>query len=179
MRPTLLAALAAVAIVGVAEAQKGGPAPAPSRFPPKETAAEVAPPDWRAEPRYATLNLQVGFEPDPREVAVDAGGSRDAGSFNTECAGWIDFSRPDVDLNYSPGQGQFPLYISAVSQADTTIVINDPQGNWHCNDDLDGLNPGVVFQQPLHGNYNIWVGTLDRGPTRPATVRISEVPPRR
>jgi serine protease Do len=179
MRSTLLAVLAAVAIVGVAEAQKGGPAPAQSRFPPKETAAEVAPPDWRAEPRYDTLNLQVGFEPDPREVAVDAGGSRDASTFNPECAGWIDFSRPDVDLNYAPGQGQYPLYISAVSQADTTIVINDPQGNWHCNDDLEGLNPGVVFQTPLHGNYNIWVGTLDRGPTQPATVRISEIPPRR
>ena len=181
MRLTLLAALAAVAIVGVAQAQKGAPTPAPaqSRFPPKETAAALPPPDWRAEPRYETLNLQVGFEPDPREVAVDAGGSREATSIGPDCVGWIDFTRPDVDLNYAPGQGQYPLYISAVSQADTTIVINDPQGNWHCNDDLDGLNPGVVFQTPLHGNYNIWVGTLDRGPTQPATVRISEIPPRR
>jgi hypothetical protein len=181
MRLTLVAALAAVALVGAAQAQKGPatPSPAQSRFPPKETAAQAAPPDWRAEPRYETLNLQVGFEPDPREVAVDAGGSREATSVGPNCVGWIDFSRPDVDLNYAPGQGQYPLYISAVSQADTTIVINDPQGNWHCNDDLDGLNPGVVFQTPLHGNYNIWVGTLDRGPTQPATVRISEIPPRR
>src|SRR4051794_3937462 len=113
MRMTVLAALAAVALVGVANAQKGGPAPAQSRFPPKETAAQVAPPDWRAEPRYATVDLQVGFEPDPREVAVDAGGSRDASSFKPDCAGWIDFSRPDVDLNYSPGQGgPYPLYIA-------------------------------------------------------------------
>jgi serine protease Do len=181
MRLTLLAALAAVAVVGIAEAQKAPTAPsgAQSRFPPKETAADIPPPDWRAEPRYATLNLQVGFEPDPREVAVDAGGNRDAGSVGPNCVGWIDFSRPDVDLNYSQGQGQYPLYISAVSQADTTIVINDPQGNWHCNDDLEGLNPGIVFQRPLLGNYNIWIGTLERGPTQPATVRISEIPPRR
>ncbi len=184
MRSKLAAvvAVALFAVGGIAQAQKGGPAQAApeSRFPPKETATDQPPPDWRAEPRYGTLNLQVGFEPDPREVAVEAGGSREATSVGPSCAGWIDFSRPDVDLNYAPGQQQqYPLYISAVSNADTTIVINDPQGNWHCNDDLEGLNPGVVFQRPLHGNYNIWVGTLDRGPLQRATVRISEVPPRR
>ena len=113
----------------------------------------------------------------PQEVPVDAGGDREATSIRNDCLGWIDFSRPDVDVNYE--SGQFPLYISAVSQADTTIVVNDPQGNWHCNDDFEGLNPGIVFQRPLSGNYNIWVGTLSRGPTQRATVRVSEVPPRR
>ncbi len=183
MRGTLAAAalLAALAAIGVAQAQKGGApqAQVQSRFPPKETAAQQTPPDWRAEPRYGTANLRVGFEPDPHEVAVEAGGSRQADAVGPNCAGWIDFSRPDLDLNYSQGDQQYPLYISAVSDADTTIVINDPNGNWHCNDDLDGVNPGVVFQRPLYGNYNIWIGTLERGPTHRATVRISEVPPRR
>jgi serine protease Do len=185
MKTTILTATAALIALGAgyAAAQtKGAPAAPPaaaqSRFPPKAVAG-AAQPDWRAEPRYGTLNLNVGFEPDPRTVEVDAGGDRQVNGLGPNCAGWIDFSRPDVDLNYSPGQGQYPLYISAVSQADTTIVINDPQGRWHCNDDFEGLNPGVVFQQPLHGNYNIWVGTLDAGPTQRATVRISEVPPQR
>ncbi len=182
-----LAAVAATIALGASYSyaqQKGAP-PAPaaaaqSRFPPKATAGQGGQqPDWRAEPRYGTLNLNVGFEPDPRTVDVDAGGDRQVSGLGPNCAGWIDFSRPDVDLNYSPGQGQYPLYISAVSQSDTTIVINDPQGRWHCNDDFEGLNPGVIFQQPLHGNYNIWIGTLDAGPTQRATVRISEVPPRR
>jgi serine protease Do len=179
MRLIALTALAAVASIGIAEAQKGGPAPAQSRFPPKEVMVQGPPPDLRAEPRYGEITLQVGFEPDPREVAVDAGGSREATQLGPNCAGWIDFSRPDYNLTYTPGTQQYPLYIAATSQADTTIVINDPQGNWHCNDDLEGLNPGVVFQRPLHGLYNIWVGTLERGPTQPATIRISEVPPRR
>jgi serine protease Do len=185
MRASLVAAVAAIALAaaGTVLAQdKGAPqqqqqAPQ-SQFGPK-TGAQQSFPDWRAQPRYTTLNLQVGFEPDPREVAVEAGGDREATGITPDCVGWIDFSRPDVDLNYAPGQGQYPLYISAVSNADTTIVVNDPQGNWHCNDDLDGLNPGIVFQRPLHGNYNIWVGTLDRGQPQRATVRISEVPPRR
>ncbi|WP_207541240.1 tetratricopeptide repeat protein [Sabulicella rubraurantiaca] len=143
---------------------------------PKPGAQANALPDWRAAPRYATLNLRAGFQPDPREVQVDAGGPREARAIRPDCAGWIDFTRPDVDLNYEPGQ--YPLVISATSATDTTIVVNDPAGNWHCNDDLVGLDPGVVFQRPLRGNYNIWVGTLDRGRPQRATVRVSEVPPR-
>ena len=178
-------AVAALAVAGVAHAQKPAPAPAQgqaqtqSRFPPKETAERSETPDFRAEPRYGALELRVGFEPDPREVTVDAGGNRDARVIHATCSGMIDFARPDVTLAYAQGTGQFPLYLGAVSQADTTIVIRDPQGNWHCNDDYEGLNPGVVFQRPLFGSYSIWIGTLDRGPTQPAVVRISEVPPRR
>lgn len=181
MKLAFIVGLSALAVVGIAQAQKAPPGQpqAQSRFPPKETAERSEAPDWRAEPRYAALELRTGFEPDPREVAVEAGGNRNARLINAACSGMIDFSRPDVNLTYTQGSGQFPLYISAVSQADTTIVINDPQGNWHCNDDLEGLNPGVVFQRPSFGLYNIWIGTLERGPTQPATVRISEVPPRR
>ncbi len=137
--------------------------------------AQDALPNWRAEPRYQTLTLNAGFEPDPREVRVEAGGEREANAIRPECAGWIDFSRPDVDLNYTAGQ--YPLVISAVSTVDTTIVVNDSEGNWHCNDDFDGLNPGVVFRQPRTGNYNIWVGTFERGRPQPATVRVSEILP--
>lgn len=185
MKLAFIIGLSAFAVVGLAHAQKPAPgqtqaqAQTQSRFPPKETAERAETPDWRAEPRYGALELRVGFEPDPREVTVDAGGSRDARMIGQSCAGWIDYSRPDVNLSYSQGSGQFPLYLAAVSRADTTIVVRDPEGNWHCNDDFDGLNPGVVFQRPLFGSYSIWVGTLDRGPTQPAVVRISEVLPRR
>lgn len=134
-------------------------------------------PDWRAQPRYSTLNLRAGFEPDPQEVQVEAGGNREADPVGQGCSGWIDFERPDVDLNYTAGS--YPLFISANSQVDTTIVINDPSGRWLCNDDFDGLNPGVLFERPQSGNYNIWIGTFERGQPRPATVRVSEVAPRR
>ena len=137
--------------------------------------AQDALPNWRADPRYQTLNLRAGFEPDPREVRVDAGGDREATAIRPDCAGWIDFSRPDVDLNYT--SGQYPLIISAVSTVDTTIGVNDAEGNWHCNDDFDGLNPGIVFRQPRTGNYNIWVGTFERGRPQQATVRVSEILP--
>jgi len=92
-----------------------------------------------------------------------------------DCTGWIDYARPDVDLNYQAGS--LPLYISVVAQADTTLIINDPSGRWLCNDDMEGLNPGIVIQRPASGNYNIWIGTVDRGAAQPAVLRISEVPP--
>ena len=76
-----------------------------------------------AEARYATVSLNAGFMPDPHEVRVEAGGDMDASAaqLGPECIGWIDPSRADVTLTYTAGQ--FPLYISAASQADTTLVV--------------------------------------------------------
>ncbi|MBU8545654.1 MULTISPECIES: hypothetical protein [Roseomonadaceae] len=163
----LAAGAVAVMVAGAAFAQqKGAPPQQAQQFP-----------DWRAQPRYATINLRAGFEPDPREVPVEAGGDREATGIGPDCSGWIDFSKPDVDLNYT--SGQYPLFISVVATVDTTLVINDSAGNWHCNDDLDGVNPGIVLRSPQSGNYNIWIGTFERGAPQRATLRISEIPPQR
>jgi hypothetical protein len=143
----------------------------------QKSPARQATPDVAAQPRYATVNLRADFSPDPHETRVEAGGDREVQGLGSDCTGWIDYSRPDVDLNYQAGN--LPLYISVVAQADTTLIINDPSGRWICNDDMEGLNPGIIIQRPASGNYNIWIGTVDRGPAQPATLRISEVPPNR
>ncbi len=155
-------------------------AAAPGMAQNKGAQAPQATPNWQAQPRYTTLNLRAGFEPDPSETAVEAGGDREVTGLGPDCAGWIDFSKPDVDLNYTAGT--YPLFISVVPAApnvDTTLIINDAAGQWICNDDLDGLNPGVLIQNPTSGNYNIWIGTYDRSAPQRATLRISEIPPRR
>ncbi len=36
----------------------------------------------------------------------------------------------------------------------------NPAEEWYCSDDLQGINPGVVFTDPLSGGYRIWVGTF-------------------
>jgi len=40
-------------------------------------------------------------------------------------------------------------------------VINDPVGDWYCDDDYPvlGLNAGWYFTDPNSGRYDIWVGT--------------------
>lgn len=125
-------------------------------------------------PAYGTLNLSAGFLPDPQAVNVVAGGNIDARRLGGNCVGAI-ANPPDVRLNYRAGN--FPLFISVRSGADTTLVINLPNGQWLCNDDFQGLNPGVILQNPPSGQYDIWVGTFGGG-TAPAQVLVSEVPPR-
>ena len=165
MRRAVLASLALACTAGMAFAQKGQVAPAG--------------PNVTAPARYTTLNLAAGFMPDPHEVRIEAGGELDAAAagIGPECVGWIDATRADVALNYTPGQ--YPLVISASASSDTTIVVRDPSGQWLCNDDMNGVDPGVVLRQPAAGEYRIWIGTYERGRPQQATLRITEQLPRR
>lgn len=130
-------------------------------------------PDVSAAPVYETIDLSAGFTPDPREFALSAGGSDEVVVEGDGCAGYINASAPDFDLNYDAGS--LSLFISAESDADLTLVVNDPAGRWHCSDDENGLNPGIEFVKPLSGNYNIWVGTYSDTDYQPATLRLSEL----
>ncbi|MEZ4660803.1 MAG: hypothetical protein R2911_24900 [Caldilineaceae bacterium] len=47
-------------------------------------------------------------------------------------------------------------------EADTTLVLRDPDGVFQCNDDFDGadnLNPYLDFT-PIAGIYQLWVGSF-------------------
>lgn len=135
-------------------------------------------PNWRAMPTYTTANLSAGFWPDPWSISIQAGGSTQTPSYlGRDCVGFIHTQAPDVDLNYNAGS--LSLYIHVQSRADTTLVINAPDGRWYCNDDTIGTNPMVVFSNPLSGNYNIWVGTYRNSGLEPATLLITEIDPRR
>ncbi|MEQ8441029.1 MAG: hypothetical protein RIM33_10460 [Alphaproteobacteria bacterium] len=114
-------------------------------------------PNWQAQPRYTTFNLSAGFQPDPQSIYVQAGGGGSVNHLAPGCVGVIDFSRPDVDLNYQAGQ--YILSIWAEGGNDLTLVVYDPVGQWYCNDDFRGLDPAIRFNNPRSGNYNIWVGT--------------------
>lgn len=136
-----------------------------------------AQPNWRAEPMFGTVNLQAGFSPDPHAVTIRAGGQDRNSISGSGCAGYINNAQPDIDLNYDAGRSR--LYIYVKSTSDTTLLVNDASGNWHCSDDFEGSNPAIILQNPPSGNYNIWVGTYDTGSGTPqATVYISELAPR-
>ena len=60
------------------------------------------------------------------------------------------------------------------SKADTTLLVNLPNGQWIANDDGgDGLNPLIRLPQPPSGRYDIFVGTVDAKPA-PAQLIITE-----
>ena len=76
---------------------------------------------------YGELALDAGFANDPRVVPLRAGGDLDAGRISSDCRGSIT-DAPDFRLHYSAGS--LPLIISVDSDADTTLVVNAPDGSF-------------------------------------------------
>jgi len=128
-------------------------------------------------PLFGDVTLSAGFSPDPHVVAVSAGGGDSAADHGSACTGYIAADQPDYRLNYASGAYQLGAFVRAT--VDTTLIINAPDGSWHCNDDfaqLDASSPGIVFASPLSGQYDIWVGTYssDDGGTQ-ATLVLTEL----
>jgi hypothetical protein len=132
-------------------------------------------PDFTLTPAYGVIDLVSGFQPDPHSVAISAGGPYNAYQI-PECVGFI-ATAPDYRVNFTAGDAGLPLIFSVQSEADTTLVINDAQGNWVCNDDSDGLNPVVRFDAPASGQYDVWVGTYSEGELQASTLNVSELTP--
>jgi len=130
--------------------------------------------DVNGRPNYGTVELRSGFLPDPRVIALQSGGDIDVSRLNSNCRGFIT-NAPDVRLVYEAGT--LPLYISVDSSADTTLVVNAPDGEWYCDDDggTRGLNPSIRFETPQTGRYEIWVGTYGSATLRNARLHISEL----
>ncbi len=138
-------------------------------------AAPGAAQDVGADPNYETVTLSAGFTPDPYTVQLSSGGSIDAETLSSSCRGYIS-NAPDVRLHYDNGSGVLPLILSVEADADTTLVVNAPNGSWFCDDDTgDGLNPLMRFDEPMSGRYEIWVGTYSDSTLQPATLQISEL----
>jgi hypothetical protein len=128
--------------------------------------------NWDLEPNYGEVDLTAGFTPDPHVVELAAGGDVDASVLGGNCRGYVT-SAPDFRVHYQ--SGGFPLTIYVEAEADTTLIIADPDGNWVCDDDTNGVNPQITFDAPLNGQYDIWVGTYGTGDTPPATLYITEL----
>lgn len=132
--------------------------------------------NWQAPPTYGEVRLTAGFENDPYTVNLTAGGPLSSqAELGAACPGYV-ASAPDFDLYWTAGSGALPLVISANSQADTTLVVRTPTGEWLCEDDggFSGFNPGMRIDNPMSGLYDIWVGTYGPNPA-PAVLAISEV----
>lgn len=122
---------------------------------------------------YGEIRLSAGFTPDPYRVQITAGGGVDGSRLPGSCVGNIS-AAPDFEVTYSAGG--LPLVFRTVSGADTTLIINGPDGRWYCDDDSFGDGDAQVrFNSPQSGTYDIWVGTFGGG-TASATLLITETP---
>ena len=130
--------------------------------------------DLSSLPTSGDASLSAGFTPDPYRVRLQTGGLIDASQTRgPDCDGFI-AEAPDFDLFYNAGT--LPLIIAVNAEVDTTLVINAPDGSWHCDDDSGGgLNPSIRFSGPLSGLYDIWIGTYADASREEATLSISEL----
>lgn len=137
------------------------------------SAAPASAQHFNLNPTYGTVTLRTGFQPDPKVIAVQSGGSINANTINSTCAGFI-ADAPDVRLQFTAGS--LPLIISVASQSDTTLVVNGPDGRWYCNDDGgQNMNPSLRFENAASGQYDIWIGTYGSSSLQSAQLNISEL----
>lgn len=128
-------------------------------------------PDPSETARYGEIVLRSGFRPDPRRVAIRAGGTIAASGLSSGCQGSI-ARAPDYQVTYTAGAQ--PLIFRTQSAQDTTLVISGPRGEWICDDDSAGSsNAEVLLEKPESGVYDVWVGTYGGGVTA-ATLTVTE-----
>ncbi len=107
---------------------------------------------------YVTLDIQAGNPLDPFIVSVNGGGAFDASTLGGDCSGYVNF-QPVARIDW---EGKADLAkIFFYSDHDPTLIIQSPDGEFHCNDDASNLllDPSVSFENPADGIYNIWIGS--------------------
>lgn len=110
-----------------------------------------------AEPAVARIPFGPETQIDPRLI-FDIEPSRiEAFGLGDGCAGFITPTRPDVVIEASEGLPQLMVYVA--SDADGVLAIVAPDGQLFCNDDFEGLNPGVMIPNPMPGDYAVFAGT--------------------
>lgn len=125
----------------------------------------------QAQPRRSAAPQQtLSISDAPASASVRAGGSDRNAVPGSGCSGFISNAQPTAAVEVA---GAGPLSIYAVSGTDTTILVSDPAGRWHCSDDANGSNPAVTFSQAAAGTYVVWVGTFS--PDAAADAQLSAV----
>ncbi len=121
--------------------------------------------DPMLDPYYGSVSLRAGFRPDPNISRIVGGGPVDATYLGGDCRGHA-AQAPDVRLDWSGASDVLHVTFFADNGVhDATLVVKRPDGSWICNDDADEttLDPMVTLSQPAQGQYDIWVGSFERG----------------
>ncbi len=121
-------------------------------------------PDSSLDSNYGTYNLSEGFMPDPYVISMIGGGGTqgvNASVADATCAGVVT-AQPDLVINYttSPQFSTDFFRVFYASLGDATLVIEQPDGTFICNDDFAGTDPVIDIVNPLDGEYSIWVGAF-------------------
>jgi hypothetical protein len=119
---------------------------------------------------FGSISLSPGFLPDPYTVSMRSGGDMSASAVG--CAGYVT-DAPDFELFLTDTSSLLRIFF--VADGDTTLIINDPYGQWYCNDDYSGVNPMIELASAPGGTYDIWVGSYAAGSYIDGTLYITEL----
>lgn len=135
----------------------------------------LACPDFTQPAGSGTVELAVGFLPDPYEIPVIVGGGFPLGAcFNQGWPGEVS-GNPDVSIFWSGDGAALTFFVDTA--VDSVILINAPDGQYYFNDDFEtgDLRSGITFPSSASGRYDIWVGSYDgSGLGASATIQVSE-----
>lgn len=115
---------------------------------------------------YAASLYSIPFAAD--DVAVSAL------QLGDECVGFINPTRPDVVVRLGAAAEYFAILTE--SSNDTTLVVVDPLGEIHCNDDFTGLDAGLEWIDAPAGDYAVWVGEFSGETGFAAVTAVVENP---
>jgi hypothetical protein len=129
--------------------------------------------DYTANANYGEANLSAGFSPDPYSVGMTSGGDVNVSYLGGGCSGFATTS-PDLRINFGGGGASLLRIYFVGSSGDTTMIVNDPYGNFYCVDDSFGtVNPTIDFNNPAGGTYDIWIGSYASGTFVSGTLYVT------
>ncbi|MCB1410839.1 MAG: hypothetical protein KDK22_15635, partial [Rhodobacteraceae bacterium] len=110
----------------------------------------------------------------PQTQGVIAGGTLDLAACGSVPGHGYIIQAPDFSMNLTANPLGAGLRFTVNGACDTVMLINDALGQWHYNDDSNGLNPAIDLPQAAVGQYDIWVGTFG-SQTCQATMAVQAV----
>ena len=184
-----LAALGLAALLPLS-ACKGAFAPSGEHYAAWARAQQMLDPN--ADSNFGGETLRTGFTPDPWSFRLTAGGGRhpvnvaDLGMVDAfdglPCGRSFVTRRPDFHFRFEAGVvfSLLRFYVVTQNGSDATMVINQPNGQWRCNDDhnrgwSNPTMPVIDFIQPAPGRYDIWVGSFDATAHNEALLYVTEL----
>jgi len=123
---------------------------------------------------FGSRMISPGFTPDPLEVSVVSGGSLSVSDLGIGfgCVGHVT-EQPDFILDLTDEAEVIRIFFEG--DGDTGLVVNAPDGSWHCDDDSVGLDPMLSFEGAASGQYDIWVASYAGGESISGTLSITEL----
>lgn len=139
---------------------------------------------WSNRPQS---RLSTGSHPDGRYLRLDradldrgfmepgrSGGPVDGAGLGPDCIGFFP-SSPQFELLISERSPEIIMFFLADGDlADTTLLVESPDGRFYCNDDaFDGtLDPGLVIPDARPGHYSVWIGSYHPGEEHNGTLLV-------